>query len=106
MLKACALWLLRAYQVVISPMLGPRCRFYPSCSRYAAAAIERHGVLRGVYLGAWRVARCHPGSAGGVDLVPERFHWRPWRHPAGEEAKTDAPNPCACDAPDASNREP
>jgi uncharacterized protein len=67
---------IRLYQRLISPLLGPRCRFYPSCSEYAARAILRHGPLRGVYLGVRRVLRCHPWNPGGVDEVPELFTWR------------------------------
>lgn len=67
---------IRAYQRVISPLLGPRCRFYPSCSEYAVQSIQRHGPLQGLYLAARRILRCHPWNAGGVDRVPERFTWR------------------------------
>ncbi|MBS1247366.1 MAG: hypothetical protein H6R48_155 [Proteobacteria bacterium] len=63
--------LIRGYQWFISPLLGNHCRFYPSCSQYAREAIERHGVLRGVWLAIRRVARCHPWHPGGVDPVPE-----------------------------------
>lgn len=64
--------LLRLYKHTISPLLGQRCRFYPSCSQYAAEAIQKHGALRGVALALARVARCHPWHPGGVDLVPDR----------------------------------
>lgn len=64
------LWLLRLYQIAISPLLGPACRFEPSCSHYAAQAIERHGAVRGVGLAAQRVLRCHPLHPGGLDPVP------------------------------------
>lgn len=64
------LGLLRSYQVVISPMTGPTCRFYPSCSEYAVRAVRRHGPLRGARLAAWRVLRCNPWNFGGVDDVP------------------------------------
>ena len=60
---------LRLYQAVISPALGPRCRFYPSCSEYAVQAIMRFGILRGLVLAAWRLLRCNPFSHGGVDPV-------------------------------------
>jgi putative membrane protein insertion efficiency factor len=63
--------LLRFYQLAISPMLGPRCRFYPSCSNYALEAIRTHGAGRGSWLAARRVCRCHPWNAGGLDPVPE-----------------------------------
>ncbi len=62
--------LLGAYRQTISPLLGPRCRFYPSCSQYAQSAVLKHGVVRGVLLAAGRIARCHPWNPGGVDLVP------------------------------------
>jgi putative membrane protein insertion efficiency factor len=62
---------IRAYQLVISPLLGPRCRFYPSCSHYAVEAIERFGVVKGGGLALRRIVRCHPLNQGGVDLVPE-----------------------------------
>ena len=62
---------IRGYQLLISPLLGPRCRFYPSCSSYAIEAIERHGVVRGSGLAMKRISRCHPFNPGGVDLVPE-----------------------------------
>jgi putative membrane protein insertion efficiency factor len=63
--------LIRVYQWTLSPMLGARCRFYPSCSCYAHEAIERHGALAGTWLAAKRLARCHPLSAGGYDPVPD-----------------------------------
>jgi putative membrane protein insertion efficiency factor len=61
---------LRAYQVVLSPWLGPSCRFHPSCSHYADEALERHGLLRGGWLTARRVCRCGPWHPGGYDPVP------------------------------------
>ena len=64
--------LIRLYQTLLSPMLGARCRFYPSCSRYAAESIQTHGPLVGLFLGTRRLLRCHPWNAGGVDLVPPR----------------------------------
>lgn len=62
--------LLRVYKAVVSPLLPPACRFYPSCSQYAAGAIEKHGAVRGGILAAKRLARCHPFHPGGVDPVP------------------------------------
>ncbi|WP_250452760.1 membrane protein insertion efficiency factor YidD [Caballeronia sp. ATUFL_M2_KS44] len=62
--------LLRFYKVAVSPLLGNRCRFCPSCSDYAREAIQYHGAARGTYLAARRLCRCHPFSAGGIDLVP------------------------------------
>jgi putative membrane protein insertion efficiency factor len=66
------LWLIRGYQLVLSPWFGGHCRFYPSCSRYAHIAIEQHGALRGVVLSLRRLLRCHPLNAGGYDPVPGR----------------------------------
>ena len=66
------MWSIRGYQLVISPMIGPRCRFYPSCSCYALTAIERHGALRGFWLGLCRLLRCHPFAPGGYDPVPDK----------------------------------
>ena len=62
--------LIRAYQLVISPLLGPKCRFYPTCSHYAIEAIEIHGALRGIWLTIKRIGRCHPWNEGGFDPVP------------------------------------
>lgn len=62
--------LLRAYKMVISPLLAPSCRFYPSCSEYAVLSISKHGAVRGSILAATRLARCHPWNSGGIDPVP------------------------------------
>ena len=62
--------LIRVYQVAISPLLGNRCRFHPSCSHYALEAVERFGVLKGSWLAARRLGRCHPFHPGGFDPVP------------------------------------
>jgi uncharacterized protein len=64
--------ILRAYRAVVSPLYGDVCRYYPSCSAYALGAIQRFGVVKGIWLGTWRIARCHPWAAGGVDDVPSR----------------------------------
>jgi putative membrane protein insertion efficiency factor len=66
-----ALRLLRAYKVLLSPMFAGSCRFLPSCSDYAAEAVTRFGVVRGSLLAAWRLARCHPLGAHGLDPVPQ-----------------------------------
>jgi hypothetical protein len=71
MLKTLLIGLLRVYQVAISPFIPPACRFYPTCSHYAAQAIERRGVLPGLWLAARRLLRCHPWHPGGYDPVPE-----------------------------------
>jgi hypothetical protein len=64
------LFCIRLYQRLFSPLLGPRCRFYPSCSQYTLEAIQRFGVLKGGWLGLRRILRCHPLNAGGEDPVP------------------------------------
>ena len=64
--------LIRAYQLLVSPLFGPSCRFYPSCSQYAVEAIKIRGVFKGSYLAIHRVLRCHPGCEGGLDPVPEK----------------------------------
>lgn len=66
--------IIRAYQLLISPLLGPRCRFYPSCSHYGIEALQTHGLLKGSWLTLKRISRCHPGNEGGVDLVPGTEH--------------------------------
>lgn len=68
--KAVLLAAIRAYKWVISPMLPPACRYVPTCSEYAAGAVEEHGVLRGSALALWRLLRCHPFARGGYDPVP------------------------------------
>lgn len=61
---------IRLYQLTVSPLLGPVCRFYPSCSQYTREAVARFGVVQGGWLGLKRVARCHPWHPGGIDPVP------------------------------------
>ena len=62
--------LIKAYQILISPLFGPTCKYYPSCSHYGLEAVRRHGAIKGSTLAAWRVLRCNPWSYGGVDEVP------------------------------------
>jgi len=69
-MKKLLIFLLRGYQLGISPFLGRNCRFHPNCSEYAIEAVERHGSFRGAWLAARRVSRCHPWSPGGYDPVP------------------------------------
>jgi len=66
-----------AYQRYISPALGPRCRYVPTCSNYALTAIRVHGPIKGLILASWRLLRCNPWSHGGVDHVPDRGRWKP-----------------------------
>jgi putative membrane protein insertion efficiency factor len=66
-----AIWLIRGYQLLLSPMHPPTCRFYPSCSAYAVTALERFGLFRGGWLAVRRLLRCHPWNPGGVDHVPQ-----------------------------------
>jgi putative membrane protein insertion efficiency factor len=70
MLKKIFILLVKGYQFLISPLLGNNCRFYPSCSHYMIQAIERFGVIKGVYLGVKRLSKCHPWHEGGMDPVP------------------------------------
>ncbi len=73
-------WLLilpiRFYQKFITPYTPATCRYYPTCSAYAVGALRTHGAIKGLLLTAWRLLRCNPWSAGGVDKVPERGRWR------------------------------
>ncbi|MBN9298691.1 MAG: membrane protein insertion efficiency factor YidD [Filimonas sp.] len=62
--------LIKFYQYVISPALGPKCRFTPTCSQYAVEALKKHGVLKGTVLAAKRISKCHPGGGSGYDPVP------------------------------------
>ena len=71
-MKHLLIWALRAYRFAISPLYGQVCRYHPTCSAYALEAVETHGALRGTWLAARRVARCHPWAAGGLDPVPPR----------------------------------
>lgn len=69
-MRVLATALIRIYQWTVSPLLGPACRFHPSCSNYALEAIERFGLARGAWLAVKRLGRCHPWNAGGFDPVP------------------------------------
>jgi hypothetical protein len=72
-MKAVLLVVLRAYKRWVSPLFAPHCRFHPSCSDYAMAAVSEFGAVRGAWLAARRLGRCHPFHAGGYDPVPERM---------------------------------
>jgi hypothetical protein len=75
-LRTIAIAPIRVYQRTISRAIGPRCRYYPSCSEYAVQAIRSYGILRGIVLAAWRLLRCNPWSHGGVDPVEEQTLFR------------------------------
>ncbi|MDA1191517.1 MAG: membrane protein insertion efficiency factor YidD [Candidatus Poribacteria bacterium] len=66
-----ALTAIRGYRLILSPIFGQNCRYQPTCSAYAAEAIQRYGVLKGVALGMKRIGRCHPWAEGGFDPVPD-----------------------------------
>jgi uncharacterized protein len=68
---------IKLYQAVVSPAIGQRCRYYPSCSEYAVPAIPRFGILRGLVLAVWRLLRCNPFSSGGFDPVENQRLFRP-----------------------------
>lgn len=87
--------LVRFYQVVISPLTGPCCRFDPTCSHYAIEAIRRHGALAGCWLALRRIVRCGPWGGHGADPVPDTFRW----HGRGKNARTahtHAHDTCGC----------
>lgn len=65
-----ALLLIRGYQLLVSPLMGTCCRYYPSCSTYAIEALQLHGCVKGIWLSTKRIVRCHPYSSGGLDPVP------------------------------------
>jgi putative membrane protein insertion efficiency factor len=71
-----AIWFLRAYRFLVSPLYGQVCRYHPSCSAYALDAVTRYGSVRGGWLATKRLVRCHPWAAGGDDPVPRTFSWR------------------------------
>ncbi len=64
-------WFIRLYQIAISPLLGPRCRYIPTCSQYALEALQTHGAIKGVWLSSKRICRCHPGEA--LDTIRYRL---------------------------------
>jgi putative membrane protein insertion efficiency factor len=72
--------LVRVYQWVLSPLLGDRCKYHPTCSQYAIDALHEHGAARGTVLAAWRVLRCNPWSAGGVDHARDQTLFRRPQH--------------------------
>ncbi|WP_232819885.1 membrane protein insertion efficiency factor YidD [Aliidiomarina celeris] len=73
-LQAVFIGLIRLYQLIISPLLGPRCRFVPTCSEYSIRAIRKFGVIKGSWLSIRRISKCHPGNPGGFDPIPGDEH--------------------------------
>ncbi|MCD6139118.1 MAG: membrane protein insertion efficiency factor YidD [Deltaproteobacteria bacterium] len=69
-MRVILLTLIRAYQYILSPLFPPACRFYPTCSEYTYQAVQRHGALKGSWMAAKRILRCHPFHPGGFDPVP------------------------------------
>lgn len=72
-MKKILLLLIKFYKKFISPLKKPCCKYYPTCSEYAAQAVEKHGAVKGTILAVWRILRCNPWSLGGIDHVPEKF---------------------------------
>ena len=75
-MKHVLIFFIRLYQKCISPLIGPHCRFTPTCSHYAVEALQKHGALKGSILATWRVLRCNPFGKAGYDPVPDRFSLR------------------------------
>lgn len=71
-MKQVLLILIRAYRLLVSPWIGPCCRYHPTCSAYAMEAVAKHGAMRGAWLSVRRILRCHPLHEGGIDPVPQR----------------------------------
>jgi uncharacterized protein len=88
-MKALLLSVIHFYQRRISPMLGARCRFHPTCSHYAAEALQKHGLIKGMLLSTWRVLRCQPFCKGGYDPVPLA------KKTESEQANADQAKPAA-----------
>jgi len=75
-MRSLLIFLVRAYQAVLGPVMGGACRFVPSCSNYMIEALTVHGAMKGAVLGVWRVLRCHPFGAYGYDPVPIKGKWK------------------------------
>ncbi|MGI5894619.1 MAG: membrane protein insertion efficiency factor YidD [Candidatus Merdivicinus sp.] len=88
-MKQLLMGFVRFYQKYLSRMKAPCCRFYPTCSAYMLTSLERFGVLKGSILGIWRILRCNPFCAGGIDPVPETFHLPRWKLPRTSKKTRD-----------------
>lgn len=95
-MKQILIAILRAYRLLVSPLYGQTCRYYPSCSAYALNAVEVHGAVRGPWLAVRRVVRCHPWTPGGVDLVPPPEGYRWW----GRDVAYTDPDSAPAEDPD------
>lgn len=90
MLARITIWMVRLYKRWLAPLLPPACIYEPTCSQYMIGAVERHGFIRGVAMGLWRIVRCNPFAKGGYDPVPgtgdtNREHETPCGHARGEQ---------------------
>ena len=96
-MKHLLIGLLKVYRLVVSPLYGNVCRYYPSCSAYALRAVEVHGAVRGGWLAGRRLLRCHPWTAGGYDPVPGAPEWHEeqgllaMKHHAGHPGHSHSP---------------
>lgn len=90
-MKTLLILVLKAWRLVVSPLYGQTCRYYPSCSAYALGSVEKHGALRGSWLAVRRIGRCHPWTPGGVDLVPAVDAYRWWGRAAGTDGESEDP---------------
>ncbi len=88
MIRSIFISILRGYQYLISPLLGNRCRFHPSCSEYMIESVQKFGVFKGFYLGLKRLARCQPMCEGGFDPVPENLSDKQTK-PSGKKLPTN-----------------
>lgn len=86
-MKRLIIALINFYRKHISPHFPPRCKYYPTCSRYALDAVEKFGAFKGSLLAVWRLLRCNPWSMGGIDFVPDRFTFRVEKYNYSQEAE-------------------